>query len=193
MEEFNANDISNAINIGMSESHFTDTQKQLLQNVLLARSNGVFQWTSLVLDSTIQSQPRGYSFEETLKLVEVVPADLHDLYKSLLRPAETPQSSRSAHHLREQQRTLKLFQWVLFAIRPLSPEQLQHALALDWRMKQTSVTEYQNSQDFIHEEHLALRIKDLSKGLIHISEPFSSGQVQFIHQSFTRDVAETLC
>ncbi|KAL1613491.1 hypothetical protein SLS54_010556 [Diplodia seriata] len=183
MEDFNADDISNVIDIGMSEFHFTRAQKQLLRAEILERSKGVFQWTSLVLDSMIQSQPRGYSFEETLELVRVVPADLHDLYKSLLRPAETPQSSRSEHHMREQQRTLKLFQWVLFAIRPLSPSELQHALALDWRMGQTSIAEYQKGQEFFREEHLALRIKDLSKGLIHISGPFFSGRVQFIHQS----------
>lgn len=84
---------------------------------------------------------------------------------------------------REHHQRRKLFQWVLFPVKPLSPLKLQHALALEPYMTQTSIHDYETSDAFIAAENLETKVKHLSKGLIQLHGPFDSGWAEFIHQS----------
>lgn len=106
-----------------------------------------------------------------------VPRGLDRLYDRLLSADEELIPTREHHQRR------KLFQWVLFPVRPLSPLELQHALALEPYMTQTSIHDYETSEAFIAAENLETKVKHLSKGLIQLHGPFDSGWAEFIHQS----------
>lgn len=184
LEDSNNYDISQVVGTRLKELHFTPAENQLLQDEILKRSAGIFQRASLVVDTIIDSRKRGYEFKEILTLAQELPTDLNDLYRFLLQPKQAPLPSKPEHSSHEQKFTLKLFQWVLFAARPLTPIELQQALVLDECMSvEESIAEYQTENDSIYLDHLALRVKDLSKGLVHLSGSFIAGQVQFIHQS----------
>lgn len=184
LEDSNTDDINQVVGTRLKELNFTPAENQLLQDEILQRSNGIFQRASLVVDTIIDSRRRGFEFKEILPLAQELPTDLHHLYKFLLQPKQAPLPGKPEYSLHEQKYTLKLFQWVLFAARPLTPIELQQALTLDECMSaEESIAEYQTENDSVRLDNLAVRVKDLSKGLVRLSGSVVSGQVQFIHQS----------
>lgn len=176
MEKFNSSDIKHVVNSRLdSEDTLGDSEKRLLKAEILDRSEGIFQWTSLVTETVIRMRQRRDSFKVAMKNLNHVPRHLDLLYRALLEP-----NDEQEHELKQR---AKLFQWVALAAGPLTPRTLQHALALHHKMTYRSVCEYEQSDDFIAEDDFETKIKNLSRGLIQIKGAFQSGRIEFIHQS----------
>lgn len=178
MEDLNREDMEKVVNTRIDDLRiFNDSEKHQIKADVLKKSGGIFQWTSLVVDRIVHERTQGNSFQAVLEAMERVPVGLDFLYKALLETGDQQCFSGELKLRRA------LFQWVLFTTRPLSPKELQHALALSQDKEHSSIHEYESSSEFILVENYATRIKTLSKGLIHLKGPFDSGQVEFIHQS----------
>lgn len=170
MENFNHEDMARVVGMRIDRLHiFDDSEKQKLKANVLQKSGRVFQWTSLVVDSIIHERVQGNPFQAALETIERVPMGLNLLYGALFTAGEQQCSSRE----RKQRRAL--FQWVLFAHRPLSPKELRHALTLSQDTKHSLIQDYKNSSGFILPEDCETRIKTLSRGLILLRGSVNSG------------------
>jgi hypothetical protein len=110
------------------------------------------------------------------KRLQVVPPELSDVYKHIIKNVIRPENL---------QRTVLLFQWVVFAERPLSGKRLKWATACD----NDGIANFGNepfSEDVIDNNNL---IKSLSGGLIEVQR--GSNFVQFIHESVGEYVRES--
>lgn len=178
MEMSNYQDMATVVSKRIDGLHiFNDLEKQQIKAEVLRKSGGIFQWTSLAVDRIVHERTRGISFQAALETMERVPMGLDFLYKALLEPGEQQCS------LNEEKQRRALFYWVLFATRPLSPQELQHALALSQDMTYTSIYEYEKSSGFILVDDYDTRIMTLSKGLIRKNGSSTLGELEFIHQS----------
>ncbi|KAL7918702.1 nacht and ankyrin domain-containing protein [Trichoderma austrokoningii] len=105
---------------------------------------------------------------EIKAVVYSIPEDLESLYSELIRgmgPA-----------------SLKLIQWIYFATRPLSIEELRWALAID--SGYSSLRACQDAVDYIPDDKsMRHRIVSLSQGLAEIASGSDTHIIQFIHQS----------
>ncbi|CZR64683.1 uncharacterized protein PAC_14581 [Phialocephala subalpina] len=109
--------------------------------------------------------------------INAIPPDLNELYLGLVQCME----ERSA--------SLKLIQWICFATRPLSLEELRWAMVVDTNCPDRSLEEYRNTPGYISDnDEMKMRIEILSCGLVEIAqssdeETSDKVVVQFIHQS----------
>lgn len=171
VEDFNGGDIALVTRAKTAAlSVLAEAQQKELRYEIVTRSNGVFQWASLVVDEAKLSKFRGTSFRAIIQNIQQVPADLFHLHEPLLQ------------NERGRTQTLKLFQWILFSKEPLSLPQLQHMLSLAQRMVETSIELYTRSGNFIETNDLQRAITSLSKGLVEVGD---SSTVDFVHQSVT--------
>lgn len=180
MDEINLEDIRTVVASRIdSATCFDASEKYRLKNEILSKAAGSFQWACLVSEVVIDTREKGDSFKIALKTIKTAPKALESLYKSLLDAKHEPR------HDKQRQQMLKLFQWVTFSAKPLTLEELQHALALDCNMPEKSILEYQQGDNFIALGDLETKVKNLSRGLIRVihSNRTAYHQVGFIHQS----------
>ncbi|KAM0424547.1 hypothetical protein ACHAPT_010263 [Fusarium lateritium] len=132
------------------------------------RANGLFLWTRLVVDNVLRLELGGTT-EAVAKAIDAVPQDLHELYHNFTETmAKDPQS-------------LKLIEWLCFAMRPLSLDELRWAMIVEHDCPHRSLRDCEAGKDLSNErEVLMRRLKALSCGLI---ENRPNNRVQFIHQS----------
>lgn len=130
------------------------------------RSRGIFMWVILVVLILNKEYDKGRVYNLQTKYREI-PGDLHELFRDIL-------TRNSDEKSRE---TLRCLQWILFAERPLRPEELYFAILSD------------ASRTLAHREvseHDIQRfILDSSFGFIDIigSNDYNHKTVQFIHES----------
>lgn len=155
-------------------------------DALVERADGVFQWVRLITTRVIKWLREGDTTEQILGSLSEVPKDLENVYENILMN----QIDR-----RHYGATLRLFQWVLLARRPLSLLELRHALETD----QVEVQHPPTKQSGRSDEIIRRRIVVWSGSLLEIqakkiseseseSHPstsdFAKGEtVQVIHQS----------
>ena len=130
------------------------------------KASGVFMWVVLVVDILDKSHRQGRQASYLLRQLEKLPGDLHELFRELL---ERDKSSSGELVL--------CLQWVLFALRPLRPEELYHAILID--------TEPDDAGEWDGDEgRTELFILNSSKGLTEVVEDKKHVRtVQFIHES----------
>ncbi|KAM0318125.1 hypothetical protein ACHAPQ_010784, partial [Fusarium lateritium] len=130
--------------------------------------------------------------EDLLRMISSIPPDLDELYNVLLNGATQDKHKEMA----------KLFQWVLFAERPLSAQELREALSTDKDMACTTVSQlrsHENWSDSISQ--FETRVRHISRGLVEfqdrdVYEQYEHGgeewnrEAQFIHQSAADFVAK---
>lgn len=140
---------------------------------ILSKSRGNFQWVVLVVPRVLQMYKRG-RYREIKKIIQAIPSDLGELYRSLL--AEVTDDDLP--------RTIKLMQWICFAQRPLSLKELRIATVIDMDTPYRSVRECQEDEQYADtDEEMARRVVDLSKGLAEVRERNGKQVAQFNHQS----------
>lgn len=182
VEDRNDQDIRRVVRNGLQD--IDSSKRHQIENEIVAKAQGGFQWAVLVLDKAVQPKRRGINAQTIHEEISAIPAELNQLYSDLLNISD-------AH---ERQQTKKLFQWVLCAQMPLKIEELREALAIDADAAYTSITDLRASKDYCDSVPDAeRRIKDLSRGLIEIRERKVLAMVvwdenaireaQFIHQS----------
>ncbi len=146
----------------------------ILQEQITARASGSFQWVTLVVPRVCQLHRKAKPLQIIQSDIQKIPAELNSLYRELLQSIEEESVSQSLH----------IMQWISFATRPLTLDELRHALAVDADTPYKSFSECRNSPEYADtQEEMERRLKDLCRGLAEIKEHENGRVVQFIHQS----------
>lgn len=89
---------------------------------MLQNAQGVFLWVKLISEQLIEAHEEGCSEEEVFELLQQLPTELEDFYGLMLEKMKHNKSS-ILH-------AAKLFRLVLFARRPLTVDEILHALSI---------------------------------------------------------------
>lgn len=174
VEHRNAPDIDTYITRRIQAAVRDEKSAISIRHELSERSRGNFQWVVLVTPRVIQFYKNGKSLSAICTLIRSLPSELASLYEEIVRGAE-PDDMRQALHL---------FQWICFAFRPLTLEELREATALDIHTSHTSLQESRTSGQYAEtDEEMERRVLSLSQGLAEVEEHGPKRIVQFIHQS----------
>ena len=139
-----------------------------IQGEIQEKASGIFMWVVLVVGILNKEHDRGRTHSLRQRIQEI-PVELNSLFRDI--------STRDNHN---PQGLLLCIQWVLFARRPLSPQELYLAilagtepeLLRDWHVSPFSKS-IEAASNFI---------LDISKGLVEIVQD-QQPTVQFIHES----------
>ncbi|KAL1625230.1 hypothetical protein SLS54_003318 [Diplodia seriata] len=183
VEDQNDRDIRRVVRHSLQEIDSV-TKRHQIENEIVSRAQGGFQWAVLVVAKAAALNRRGINSQVIYEEIRTIPAELNQLYSGLLHIAEAS----------ERKQTRRLFQWVLYAQRPLQISELREALAIDTDSEFHSINSLRTSRYYCDSlPDTERRIKDLSRGLIEIKtrevlaitvddESFVR-EAQFIHQS----------
>jgi hypothetical protein len=145
-----------------------------LADTIISRAQGVFQWVFLVVKQVSILKGEGKTTKQIKTRIQQIPQDLDNLYRKLLKGIREEEKSTS----------LKLIQWVCFAIRPLSLDELRFAMVIDANTRYTSLRQCQDAGDYADDnKQMESNITHLSCGLIEIQAHGEKRIAQFIHQS----------
>jgi ankyrin repeat protein len=133
---------------------------------LQEKASGVFMWVVLVVDILNKEHDSGRMHELRQRLQDI-PGDLHELFRDIL--------TRDCYHKNE---LLLCIQWLLFARRPLKPEELYFAILSGIKPQTPSRWD----SDEIATDTIKRFILNSSKGLAEITKS-KTPSVQFIHES----------
>nr|XP_036587170.1 ankyrin repeat-containing protein [Colletotrichum truncatum]KAF6797901.1 ankyrin repeat-containing protein [Colletotrichum truncatum] len=150
---------------------FHEEQDVPIQNLISRHAEGVFLWAHFVVDRILRLKRQGESRIRIESEIKKMPPDLEDLYLEIIKAVEDPP------------RTLQLMQWICFAKRPLTTNELFVAMALSSDFADLSLDECQNPEDVTSDERMRKRIMSLSYGMAEIIPSYNARRVQFIHQS----------
>ncbi|KAF2192459.1 purine and uridine phosphorylase [Zopfia rhizophila CBS 207.26] len=89
---------------------------------IVKNAQGVFLWVKLVGEELLAYEEEGYSEAEIFEFLKQLPTELKDFYIHMLKKI-----NKSESNLRD---GVKMFQFVLFARRPLVVDELLHALSI---------------------------------------------------------------
>jgi ankyrin repeat protein len=160
---------------------------------VLTKAQGAFQWVFLVTERMRTKILIGGKAETLLKDLAICPDSLNEMYAALVQGG----TESEQHQMR------KLFQWIMFAERHLSAQELREALATDSAKSYQSVKELR-SQDCWSDtlDDFERYVKHVSKGLVQFHsrelweqhEPGGEDwnrEAQLIHQSVADFLLET--
>ncbi|KAL8367273.1 hypothetical protein RB599_010322 [Gaeumannomyces hyphopodioides] len=171
LEEENEGDIRVYVH-GMISDLRGQTQQPTVQELIASRANGVFMWARLAVEKVQELKREGYSETKIRNSINLLPGELEEVYRQLAKDMKP--------------RSIKLIQWICFAARPMTLEELRWAIIIEPDDQRRSLREYQEDEDYIDDaDKMKLQLRKLSCGLAEVSQPDSSkpGVVQFIHQS----------
>jgi len=155
--------------IGFSESALSQVRKYILEN-----AQGVFLWVRLVKDNLYSYTEVGCTMSEIFNFLRSLPRELEGLYEPIVQGLE-----RNDKDVAD---TRKMLQFVLFARRPLTVSELQHALAIpndpDAKLKH-SIESFEDNQIVGIEK----RIIHCGGNLIEIKGHGGITSVQLMHQT----------
>lgn len=147
--------------------HGMDDEPQMhaLQQTICEKSGGIFLWVFLVVDILNTMYARG-AVPEAMKIrLRHIPEGLDALFAEILTKAED-----DIHD------SIALLQWVLFATRPLSADELYHALRFGRNLTPPSESKIP-PMNTLHRQ-----ILNLSRGLVEVTKA-DPPVVQFIHET----------
>ncbi|KJZ71099.1 hypothetical protein HIM_09518 [Hirsutella minnesotensis 3608] len=168
LELENEKDISTYVRAQLAKFNVRLSSK--ISDLITTRASGVFLWAHLVVKRVLELEQRKAPFKEMEEAVYAIPGDLDKLYMNLVRGMDDRPAS------------LTLIQWICFATRPLSLNELRCALAVDIDFPHKSLQDYQIEADYEPDDMME-RIKTLSCGLAEAIPSSNTHVVQFIHQS----------
>jgi hypothetical protein len=161
MEHHNCPDIATYVaqRFGLGDLQ-QDPQWQLLRNKILEKASGVFLWTVLVVDDVLSEWDDGKKISFLLKKVDSIPSVLKELFLQMFAKVTST----------DQQLTVRLFEWALFAVRPLRLHEWHHILAFIRYPAPNSLAEWRNSDYHTEtDEQLEKQIRRISRGLLEVS------------------------
>ncbi|OBT53072.1 hypothetical protein VE04_07984, partial [Pseudogymnoascus sp. 24MN13] len=144
-----------------------------LEDDIAAKANGVFQWVCLVLPIIFKADREAEPLGSIQNILYDLPKDLNDMYRYILQGLICQKQKTGA---------LKLFRWVCFAARPLSLEEIRHAMAVADSLPPLQLYYLKDSSEYV-EYRMETRITVLSGGLIEVREHDSGTIVQVNHQT----------
>ncbi|EUC41984.1 hypothetical protein COCMIDRAFT_29341 [Bipolaris oryzae ATCC 44560] len=131
----------------------SETKREQIQAEILSKSNGGFQWVFLVTRGIVDKNLNGIKAEKLLEKIATCPKTLSKMYETILNGVPAA----------DQHQMIKVFQWVLFAERPLSAQELRDALATDKNMS------YRTARDLRTHEGWSDTLVDFERYVKHIS------------------------
>jgi ankyrin repeat protein len=149
---------------------------EVIRDEVVRRSSGNFQWTVLVLPEVVDLDRNGYPLETIKRRIQAIPSELEELYQELLKGILDEDLPHS----------LRLMQWICFALRPLSLEELRFATIVDANTPYQSISDCQNAEECGYaktDEQMKKRIRHLSRGLAEAKQHENIWIAQFVHQS----------
>ncbi|RDH16249.1 hypothetical protein M747DRAFT_267006 [Aspergillus niger ATCC 13496] len=182
MEQQNTNDIQRVVG-GMLKEIEAEEDRKYFESEVLSKARGGFQWAVLVCNRVIEENIIGTKREDLRSKLADIPEALDGLYSRILNDV----------HESDRQQMVKLFQWILFAKRPLSAHELRDALSIDIDMEPgTQLRSHSSWSDTVTK--FEVHVRHLSKGLVEFQsreiweqyepgEEDSDREAQFIHQS----------
>lgn len=141
---------------------FDDT----IRKTLVQKARGIFLWVVLVVASLNRTAYNPHSQKELTHILETIPEDLETIFQRI-------SDNFSQQHRESSQ---KLFQWVLFAKRPLSVAELAYGLACT--VPNHSQVTLESGEHFVSVDRMEQRIMFLSGGLIEVSQVTSRSHTQ---------------
>ncbi|PMD63252.1 uncharacterized protein K444DRAFT_500500, partial [Hyaloscypha bicolor E] len=157
------------------QSQLQDEKHQIVETIIQRASNS-FQWARLVVDRVEHMRRNGKKEKMIKEEILRIPPDLNNFYREILE-------SISKEDIPE---VLNLIQWILFAIRPLSLDELRFATAIDPdpHLSYTSLRQCEDEGILAeNNDEMEKRVKSISRGLAEIQLHDDIPVVQFIHQS----------
>ncbi|WAO94400.1 Hypothetical protein NCS54_01198200 [Fusarium falciforme] len=153
----NIKDISTYVNEQLA-------RQQNVAKLITERANGMFLWACIAVRKVreVQEGPEPVTLGKIQDAILELPRELDELYDKL------------TSNMGED--SLKLFQWITFAMRPLEPSELQWAMLIDADRHDQSMDQYREEATY-----RATDIGKLSKGLVEVTP--DEKVVQFIHQT----------
>lgn len=146
---------------------------QTLEQNIVKRSSGVFQWVVLVLPRVLNGYMDGKTMKEIVKDIQKIPEQLEDLYDEILRT-----------DLEHRSESLQLMQWLCFSKEPLSIPELRFAMLVDADTQFKTLRECMSSEKYVEtDKTMERRVISLSGGLVEITSSYHKRIPQFIHQS----------
>jgi len=143
-------------------------QAEPLRSEILEKSSGIFLWVVLVLNILNAEYPNSsVSIKGIRNRLREIPPKLSDLFEMIL--------TRDGENLERLQICLK---WILFAARPLTPQELYFATQLGLDKESSS---YWDQED-VELDQMKTYVRSSSKGLAEVTRNKTS-EVQFIHES----------
>lgn len=139
-----------------------------LRSEIRDKSSGIFLWVVLVLDVLKKEYPNSIiSINAIRTRLRQIPRGLDDLFEMILK--------RDEENLEQLHICLK---WVLFAMRPLKPQEFYFAVQLSIDQENSG---YWDQED-IGLDQMGTFVRTSSKGLVEVTRNKAS-EVQFIHES----------
>ncbi|KAK1770374.1 vegetative incompatibility protein HET-E-1 [Phialemonium atrogriseum] len=174
LEHENTQDISAYVQARLSASRRLTVSA--IPAIVTERASGVFMWAPLAVDQGLDLDNEGERLEKIEKKVNSIPPELDSLYHEFVQGMD------------ERPASLKLIQWICFALRPLSLDELRWAMVVDANCPYRTLKECRNAEDFACD--CDIRIRTLSCGLAEAVPSSRAHVVQFIHQSVKDFVLE---
>ena len=174
VERQNAPDINAYITNKMRHAIRNEKFASSIRHEIMERSAGNFQWVTLVTPRVIQSYRNGKSLTAICTLIRRLPPELATLYEEMIGRTEPDDMAQTLH----------LFQWICFAFRPLTLQELRDAIALDIHTSHASLQESRTFGQYAEsDEEMERRVLSLSQGLVEVGVNGSKRIVQLVHQS----------
>ncbi|SPO04650.1 uncharacterized protein DNG_07335 [Cephalotrichum gorgonifer] len=157
-----------------------ESVRSSLQESIGSLASGSFQWIKLVTSRAVTMYCDGYSLPAILQEVKSLPRDLSRLYESIFKSLLESRPALS----------LKLFQWIAFAQRPLTLGELRQAICIIPHRSFRSFQDLKSTPSWIEDDRQMRRlIPVLSGGLAEIKEALgtSDGPADEIGKSYESD------
>ncbi|KAL7934394.1 ankyrin repeat-containing domain protein [Trichoderma chlorosporum] len=168
LEMENKSDICTYVRSELKLSSFEEPIPTAIQNLIISRAAGIFLWARLVVKQVQDLELDGAGSNMIEATIRAIPEGLHELYKELINGME-PFSVR-------------LIQWLCFATRPLSVEELRWAIVTNTRY--ISLEECRKADHYIPDsKRMTQQIIKLGRGLAEVTPGPGTQVVQLIHQS----------
>ena len=170
-EKENKQDIAAYVDAQFSELHVLAAS--YIPRFIIDGASGVFMWARLVVERVLRLERRGRGLNAIWMEIQRVPKELHDLYQELVCDMQSQGSA-----------SLRLIQWVCFAVRPLSLDELRWAMVIGPDSPCKSLKDLQSSENWVPDnEQMWRQVRTLSCGLAEVTSSSGTQAVQFIHQS----------
>jgi ankyrin repeat domain-containing protein 50 len=121
MQDQTKSDISGFAASFLKRLEFTSFLEQATKYIV-EHAQGVFLWVQLVKEELLSLEEEGRAEEDIFEFLKSLPTELEDFYKCMLSKV-----GRKPADLRD---GIKMFQFVLFACRPLTVNELLHTLGI---------------------------------------------------------------
>ena len=164
-ENENQRDISTFVDSQLTG--FCGRTSSTIPALIVERASGVFMWVCLVVKRVLDLDRKGIGLAEIEEEIHAIPPDLDELYRKLIGSMEL--ASR------------KLIQWICFATRPLSIDELRWAMVIEADCPYRTLQACRSAKHYVSDSvRMKRQVQTLSRGLAEVSD---TQVVQFIHQS----------